>query len=1000
MHHDMSHMMMPPDASPGPLQWLLAWLSGNGYAPHSGCFLGDTQWVGAYVAGNWVIALAYALVALLIAQRMQRASHIPKTVMGNALLGIFITCSVGHFLAGVTTIAWPGYRLETLWHWLTTIPAWLFLAHHKKFSLIVEGPHMIAESREELSQKNSELNALYEQVKQVDRLKSEFFANVSHELRTPLALILGPLSTVLGGENLTPDQRRDLEVAQRNARTVLKHVNDLLDIARMEADKMSMHYADVDLAQLTRLTASHFDSVVGERGLTLTLDTPPALPAQIDSDKIQRVLLNLLSNAIKFTPPGGAVLCRLSHQSGAAILQVQDNGPGIPADMREAVFERFRQVDSAATRRHEGTGLGLAIVKEFITLHGGTITAGEAPGGGALFTVLLPLVAPAGVTVANDTPSADAGSPRDRDANETAQGFVDEGVGQSDRFERGGSANGTEAGNGAGGTAARTKNGTSPAPSRSTTNSLSAGNLDAVMMQTLEELRASEQSEIETQQTGQPLVLIVEDNLEMSRFIARTLAPQYRTAIARDGEQGLMRALALRPDLILSDVMMPIKSGDQMVRDIRNHAELDATPIVMLTAKEDEALRVHMLSAGAQDYLAKPFTSEELHARIDNLIATKRARQLLQAELASRQQNLEELAGETIARKHALQAALIEAGTARRIAEEAREEALLLQREVATRNALLSAAILEAHHRIKNNLQIVSALMEMQVDGRDDALPLSIARAYLRQVKCIALVHNLLTQETDYTFVDAVAVLQSVADLAVVAQSGQSRTLLIRFQAVALHVHVKIAVALALILNELLVYDVTEVEAQVTPLLQTKAAHTKDAQSDGSSEWSSESSLAPSSSKQSDDPRPPGLPQRDSLHPDTQQNAPGTNESGTVPGQPTAPGSFQQLLQEGVSSNVIIISLRREGSEVLLSVENARWRFAPDFDVFRSGMLGLELIAALVESDLQGRLRFGSGPLPAPDASDDPDRLGRVSEHSGPMGGHVEIVFPERPDAA
>src|SRR5579864_8673503 len=110
MHHDMN---MAQPAGGGILQWL----SGYGYAPHSGCFLGDRGWVAAYVMANWVIALAYILIALLIVQRMRRAEHIPRTVMGMAMLGIFITCGGGHFLEGFTTVIWPGYRLETLWHW-------------------------------------------------------------------------------------------------------------------------------------------------------------------------------------------------------------------------------------------------------------------------------------------------------------------------------------------------------------------------------------------------------------------------------------------------------------------------------------------------------------------------------------------------------------------------------------------------------------------------------------------------------------------------------------------------------------------------------------------------------------------------------------------------------------------------------------------------------------------------------------------------------------------
>src|SRR5262249_42693561 len=142
--------------------------------------------------------------------------------------------------------------------------------------------------------------------------------------------------------------------------------------------------------------------------------TPSTLPAQIDREKIERVLLNLLSNAIKFTPDGGTIRCDLTATDGMATLSLQDSGPGVPMEHRQPIFGRFRQLDGGPTRRFGGTGLGLAIVKDFIALHGGTISVGDAPEGGALFTIELPLLAPADVSVA---PAPVADSTEDEDTN-------------------------------------------------------------------------------------------------------------------------------------------------------------------------------------------------------------------------------------------------------------------------------------------------------------------------------------------------------------------------------------------------------------------------------------------------------------------------------------------------------------------------------------------------------------------------------------------------------
>jgi signal transduction histidine kinase len=452
----------------------------------------------------------------------------------------------------------------------------------------------VQEANRRLEAANQELARLYEKTKELDQMKTRFFSNVSHELRTPLALILGPTDKLLATSHLDGSARHNLEVIARNARTLLRHVNDLLDIAKLEAGQMQLRCADVDLAPLVRLTAAHFETLAQERRIALAVETPPTALAHADPEKLQRVVLNLLANAFKFTPDGGRVRCLVDAAGETIAVAIEDSGPGVPSALREAIFERFRQGDDGLTRRFGGTGLGLAIAKEFVELHGGSITVGDAPEGGALFKVVLPLAAPTRMDL---SPAAS----EHRIAEDVARQAVED---------------------------------LCPCP-------------DSVMSATAEP----------SAETGAALVLVVEDNPDMSRFIVETLAPTYRTATARDGREGLETARTLRPDLIISDMMMPGMSGEQLVHAVRAHPDLDSVPIVMLTAKADDELRVHLLAAGAQDYLIKPFAAAELRARVRNLITAKRARDVLQQELASHVLDLEELAHQVTMRKNEAEAA-------------------------------------------------------------------------------------------------------------------------------------------------------------------------------------------------------------------------------------------------------------------------------------------------------------------------------------------------------
>lgn len=435
-----------------------------------------------------------------------------------------------------------------------------------------------------------EIQKANDRLKELDELKTQFFANVSHELRTPLTLILGPAEKLLSSGGLNEKQIRDLNVIMRNARILLKHVNDLLDVAKLESGKFAPTFAVTDLEKIVRLVASYFEGLASEKNIELKIRSKRVL-AEVDSEMIQRVVLNLLGNAFKFTPSGGRITVSLKKEQDEAVLEVQDTGPGIPENLREAIFERFRQADGRSTRRHGGTGLGLAIAKEFVDLHQGSIRALAAPAGGSVFQIKIPAKVEAG-----------------RDIQKVAPDI----------------------------------------------------RLSAAAEQTVEELSNISKPQVSATTSvnaDKGIVLVVEDNPDMNQFLADTLSSDYRVEVAFNGREGLRKAIELRPNLILTDIMMPEMSGDQMVVEIRRHPELENTPIILLTAKTDSELRINLLSHGAQDFVLKPFFPEEVLARARNLIVVKRAIEILQKDLAIQLNDLDSLAHEVARRRQeALQA--------------------------------------------------------------------------------------------------------------------------------------------------------------------------------------------------------------------------------------------------------------------------------------------------------------------------------------------------------
>jgi signal transduction histidine kinase len=689
VNHDLHHPTAAAAAGDPWLQELLRDLfAGAWYMPHGHCYLWKPGLVWLHVVSDMLIGMAYILISLVLYALVRRI-RLPFSTMVVAF-GVFIgACGLTHFME-VWNVWNSAYWLAGGVKALTALASVLTGAYLVKarpaIVQVAEAARLSEQRRVELETKNRELEALYARLQEADELKTQFFSNVSHELRTPLSLILGPVARLLSSEGLPAESRQDLQVVDRNARLLLRHVNALLDAAKLEAGAMVPAYAEVDLAGLVRLGASNFDSLARERGITFHVEAPGTLAARADAEKLERVLINLLSNAFKFTPMRGSVSCVLQGQDGRARLVVEDTGPGVPVGMREHIFERFRQVDGGLNRQFGGTGLGLAIARDFVLLHGGSLRAEEAPGGGARFVVELPLQAPEGATV-QPVPLGRAMALAAK-----AAGAVEE---------------------------LRTQSSQAPAP-------------------------------VSLAPASAPSVLVVEDTPDLRQFVAQTLGQEFRVEVAQDGEEGLLKAEALRPDVIVTDIMMPRMSGDVLVREVRARAELEAIPILLLSARADDALRVELLSGGAQDYVVKPFLAAELMARVRNLAMLKRTREALQQEVKAGSGDLETLAKELAVRKRQLEAAL-EAEQA------ARAEALRANNFKTTLLRLISHELRTPLSSIQLNLHLLTREREA-LSARHQGL-------FEKLVRGITRLHHLTETVLEYSRLEAGRVELAVSEV-------------------------------------------------------------------------------------------------------------------------------------------------------------------------------------------------------------------------------------------
>ncbi len=403
---------------------------------------------------------------------------------------------------------------------------------------------------------------------EVDRIKSNFFTNISHEFRTPLTLIMGPSDKIIS-KSIDAEAVKQAETIKRNAGRLLRLINQLLDLSKLDERKLKLHATESNIVIFIKGIVMSFESFAERKDINLKVTSSRSeIRLFFDRDKMEKIVTNLLSNALKFTPRSGSVTVRIEEiENDSITIKISDTGIGIPEKEIPKLFDRFYQVDSSQTREQEGSGLGLSLTKELVELHHGTISVESRvcnPAAGKPGWTEFKIELPKGKYHLNEdeilkTPEADE------------SGDIEE--------------------------------------------------MEEVYSAVNNTNTSIESEDIQTDKT---IILVVEDNKEVREYIRDFLLEDYSIEEAINGEQGVRKAKKIIPDLIISDVMMPKMDGNELTRILKNEETTSHIPIILLTAKTEKESRIAGLETGADDYMVKPFDTEELKIRIKNLVETRK----------------------------------------------------------------------------------------------------------------------------------------------------------------------------------------------------------------------------------------------------------------------------------------------------------------------------------------------------------------------------------------
>ncbi|VAX27251.1 DNA-binding response regulator, AraC family, partial [hydrothermal vent metagenome] len=450
---------------------------------------------------------------------------------------------------------------------IVTPPWWKSLwAYVSYFILIILGLITIRRFEINRTKLRSELKIHEFEIKkksELEGMKSRFFANLSHEFRTPLMLIKGPLEQLKKGKN-NGDHHESIELIERNSDRLRELIEQLLELSQLEAAAIPLKAKQVNLITILKGLVSSFELIAKQKSILLkfTGDLGSEL-IWIDRDKFEKIIINLLSNAVKFTPDGGSISVKASElirdDKQYAEIEIMDSGISIPKEKLEKIFDRFYQVEDSNHRSYKGSGIGLALVKEFVDLHKWEISVESEMGEGTVFNLLIPMW--------------------DDYLNEDEKVAAD-------------SSNNIES------------------------NDIIKKDDEELIKQEVNIIEEFDHNKMEKKYS----ILIVDDSEDIRKYLSGLLKSEYTIYTASNGEEGIKAAIELLPDLILSDVMMPLMDGIEFCTKIKTDWQTSEIPVILLTAKASFENKLEGLETGADAYLTKPCDTRELSIRIRNLI--------------------------------------------------------------------------------------------------------------------------------------------------------------------------------------------------------------------------------------------------------------------------------------------------------------------------------------------------------------------------------------------
>lgn len=401
-----------------------------------------------------------------------------------------------------------------------------------------------------------------EQMEEVNKMKLRFFTNISHEFRTPLTLIIGQMEILLQLEKLSPAISKRLQGVHRNAMNLRLLITELLDFRKQEQGFVKLKVESADIVSFVKDIYQQFADLARKRKIVYTFEyAEEKTDVWFDPVQMQKAVFNLLSNAFKYTPEGGDIKVSIKKHQRMVEVTVKDSGCGIPQEYISKIFERFYQVDELSQKGALGSGIGLALTKGIVDAHKGTIEVESTLGEGSSFSIQLPI----------------------GNGHFTTEELEHEKV----------------------------------------MTSLSDWGGMIIDEPVLPDVADEKESETVEERAGMPVILLVEDDKDILEMLVSIFSPTYLVHKATNGQMGYEMAQQLHPDIIVSDVMMPVMSGKDMCYKIKNNLELAYIPVVLLTAQASDDYTIEGYMFGADDYITKPFNVKLLLARCGNLLKNR-----------------------------------------------------------------------------------------------------------------------------------------------------------------------------------------------------------------------------------------------------------------------------------------------------------------------------------------------------------------------------------------